>query len=149
VPPEDEHLFYNVRVVGKPPATSGYGTQISLPEYDPNKAFQELNISLQFSEKLASEISTEEELLALLQHIEDSNGDVLLCFNHRVIRGKYEPNSGHVVVFELIDGKVQIVDASPKQPKWRLLDLGILLDAIKQHGNENSGSIWYFMRKQD
>lgn len=150
VPPEDERLFYRVRVSDTPPATSGYGTQISLPEYEPNKAFRELAIPLSFSEKLASQIADENELLKLLQEIEDSNGDALLCFNHGVVRDKYEANSGHVVVFDkLVDGKVQIVDASPRNPKWRLVELSLVFDAIKQHGDENSGGIWYFRRSTE
>jgi hypothetical protein len=145
VPPEDAHLFHNVRVSNTPPTTSGYGTQISLPEYEPNKAFRKLAIPLSFSKRLASQIADENELLKLLQEIEESNADALLCFNHGVIRGNYEPNSGHVVVFDrLVEGKFQVVDAGPGNPKWRLVEPHFLFDAIRQHGDENSGGIWYF-----
>lgn len=132
VPPENTDLFCRVRVSDTPPATSGYGTQISRPEYEPNQAFRKLGIPLRFSERLASQIASAEELLELLQEVEAGDGDALLCFNHGVIRGKYEPNSGHVVVFDkLVDGSVQVVDASPRYPKWRLVGLGLLYDAIK------------------
>lgn len=147
VAPEDEPLFYKARVSPTPPSSAGYGTQIFRPEYEPNKIFKKLGIPLKFSKKLAAELDTEEDLLNELRSIEESGTDALLCFNHGVVRGKYEPNSGHVVVFDrIIDGKVRIVDASWKQPKWRFIELALLLDAIKRHGNENSGGVWRFQK---
>jgi len=147
VAPEEQSLFYNVRVADNPPSTAGYGTQIYNPEYEPNKVFQKLGIPLQFSQKLAADIKDEAALMSELQAVENNNTDALLCFNHGVMRGKYEPNSGHVTVFDrIIDGKVRLVDASWRQPKWRLVEPSILLDAIRRHGNENSGGIWFFKR---
>lgn len=149
VPPEDEYLFYKVRVADEPPVASGYGTNISAPEYEPNKAFQALGIPLSFSQKLATDITTQDELLALLKDIETNDGDALICFNHGVVRGQYEPNSGHVVVFDrIINDQVRIVDASPRQPKWRFIALDVLFDAIQQHGDANSGGVWYFKQTQ-
>ena len=143
VPPEDEHLFHKVRVTQEPPVASGYGTQIQLAEYEPNKAFQSLDIPLVFSQQLISGISSVEDLMTILQKIEADDSDALLCFNHGVIRGAYEPNTGHVVVFDKIIGnKVQIVDASPRNPKWRLIELDILYSAMAQHGDDNFGGIW-------
>ena len=147
VSPKEKHLFYNVRTSEKPPSDAGYGTQIFRSEYDPNLTFKHFNIPLKFSIKLAKQISDESELLELLKEIEDKDSDALLCFNHGVIRGKFEPHSGHVAVFDrVIDGQVRLVDASPNQPKWRLVESSLLFDAIKRHGNENSGGIWYFER---
>ncbi len=145
VPPEEKHLFYDVRTSEKPPSDAGYGTQIFRPEYDPNVVFDHFNIPLKYHIKLAKDIRDEDELLKLLKEIEEKDGDALLCFNHGVIRGKFEPHSGHVVVFDkVIDGQVRLVDASPNQPKWRLVELSLLFDAIKHHGNASSGGIWYF-----
>lgn len=150
VSPEDSHLFYGVRTSPKPPSSVGYGTQIFKPEYEPNKVFSELGIPLKFSQKLAAELQTETDLLEMLNEVETNNIDALLCFNHGVIRGKYEPNTGHVVVFDrVIDGKVRVVDASPRQPKWRFIDSNVLLDAIKRHDNENSGGIWFFETQKE
>jgi hypothetical protein len=144
VAPEDAGLFYSARTSPTPP-DSGYGTQIFKPEYEPNNIFKKLGIPLTFSIKLADAFSTEQDLLGELSDIEQSDTDALLCFNHGVVRGKYEPHSGHVVVFDkIVDGKVRIVDASWKQPKWRLIDTALLLDAIKRHGNKNSGGVWRF-----
>lgn len=145
IPPDVVGLFYQPRISDMPPSTAGYGTQIYNPEYEPNKIFKKLGLPLSFDKKLANEIQDEQALLSELQKVENSDADALLCFNHGVMRGKYESNSGHVVVFDrIIDGKVRIVDASWKHPKWRLIEPSLLLDAIKQHGNENSGGIWHF-----
>jgi hypothetical protein len=114
------------------------------PGYEPNQAFQKLGIPLEFSKKLAAEFDSEDDLLDELRNIEKNDTDALLCYNHGVIRGQHEPNSGHVVVFDrVIDGRVRIVDASPKHPKWRLIEPALLFDAIKRHGNSNSGGIWH------
>jgi hypothetical protein len=147
VAPEDEPLFYDARVSATPPSAAGYGTQIFRPEYDPNKVFPKLGIPLSFELKLASELADEAALRQELEQIEADDADALFCFNHGVVRGKYEPNSGHVVVFDkMVDGKVRVVDASSKQPKWRLLELGLLLDAMKRHGNDKSGGVWHFRK---
>lgn len=148
VPPGDEHLFHKVRVTKEPPVASGYGTQIQLVEYEPNKAFQTLDIPLVFSQRLISGISSVEDLMTILRKIEADDSDALLCFNHGVIRGSYEPNTGHVVVFDKIIGNhVQIVDASPHNPKWRLIEPGILYSAMTQHGDDNAGGIWLLNNK--
>lgn len=144
---EDANYFYNVRSSATPPAESGFGTNISRPEYEPNTAFKRLGIPLSFQMRFASTIASEESLLDSLRKIEADNTDALLCFNHGVIRGQYEPNSGHVVVFDkIINGQVRVLDASPRQPKWRLLGASLLFDALQQHGDNNSGGIWNFFK---
>lgn len=146
VPPEDAHLFHNVRISETPPK-AGYGTRIDMPEYEPNRAFEKLGIPLRFSMQLASTIIDENDLRRLLQKIEADDADVLLCFNHGVVRGAYTPESGHVVVFDrIIDGKIRVIDASPIQPKWHLIELDVLFDAIRQHGDAHSGGIWSLIR---
>lgn len=145
VPTDVADLFFKPRVSDTPPSTAGYGTQIDNPDYEPNKVFKKLGIPLAFELKLANELEDVNDLLDVLQQVESNDTDALLCFNHGVMRGEYKPNSGHVVVFDrIIDEKVRIVDASWKHPKWRLVEPSLLLDAIKCHGNENSGGIWHF-----
>lgn len=145
VPPTDGHLFYKARTSIKPPSAAGYGTQIFNPKYNPNKVFQKLDIPLRFTITLANEIKDSEDLLHRLKQIEQNDEDALLCFNHGVIRGKFKPFSGHVAVFDrVVNGQVQLVDASPKQPKWRLVNAELLFDAIRRHGNDSSGGIWLF-----
>ncbi len=148
VSPEESPLFYRVRTAPEPPSGAGYGTQIFRPEYEPNKIFAKLGIPLKFHLKLATELPNTKTLINTLKAVEDNNTDALLCFNHGVIRGRYEANSGHVVVFDrIINDQVRVVDASPRHPKWRFIESSILLDAIKRHGNENSGGIWFFEKQ--
>lgn len=145
VSPEVSHLFYSARTSPEPPADWGYGTQISKDEFDMNKAFAHLQIPLKYHSRLASDIADESELTDALRAVEEANGDALLCFNHGVIDGEYRSYSGHVVVFDrMIDGKVRIVDASPRHPKWREVEVPLLFDAIQSHGDDNSGGIWFF-----
>lgn len=147
VPVEDKELFYDVRTSDTPPSTAGYGTQILKPDYEPNKVFAELGIPLSFKLKLAGEFDSETSLMAELQDIEAADADALLCFNHGVMRGEYQPNSGHVTVFDrIIDGRIRMVDASWKQSKWRLVEPSLLFDAIQRHGSHNSGGVWRFKR---
>jgi hypothetical protein len=146
IPPEKDNLFYHARVSDEPPSTAGYGTQIFNPIYEPNKVFKELGIPMSFSIELADDIKGTEDLLSKLGAIEKEDGDALLCFNHGVIKGEYKPFSGHVVVFDrIIDGKIRIVDASPNQPKWRLVEPSLMFEAIEKHGNNRSGGIWHFV----
>ncbi len=146
VDPDSEPLFYDVRVSETPPSGAGYGTQIYQPEYDPNKVFPQLGIPLEFTSRLVGEsIHSEDDLMRELREIEDQDEDALLCFNHGVIRGAYEPFTGHVVVFDRVLGSgVRVVDASWRQPKWRVIDSALLFDAVRQHGPENSGGVWRF-----
>jgi len=143
VPLDGGGLFWNARVADTPPSKAGYGTQIYNAEYELNKVFKKLGIPLKVDKILASEIKNTDNLVAILSNIENNNIDALLCFNDGVISGKYEEYSGHVVVFDrIVNGEIQIVDASPKQPKWRLINPDLMLEAIKQHDNTSSGGIW-------
>lgn len=147
VPPDESSLFYSARASDKPPAASGYGTQIFNPEYEPNKIFIDLGIPLSFNLVLASEIASPKDLLDKLLRIEQEDNDALLCFNHGIVRGEFKPFSGHVAVFDrVIDGKIRLVDASPKQPKWRLVEAELMYEAIEKHGNSSSGGIWEFKK---
>jgi len=148
VPPTEKQLFYNTRVADNPPSESGYGTQIANIDYDPNKAMQELGISLSFSITLADDIRDTDDLLAKLETIEQDDGDALLCFNHGMVMGEYVPFNGHVTVFDrIIDRQIRLIDPSPNQPKWRMIDANVMFEAIKKHGNDNSGGIWHFNKR--
>jgi hypothetical protein len=148
VPPEEGHLFYKARVSVTPPSGAGFGTQIMNPEYNPDEIFPKLGIPFVFSQVLAAEIADEADLLDRLHTIEQEDSDALLCFNHGVIKGEYKPFTGHVVVFDrVIDGKIRVVDASWKHPKWRLVEPSLMLEAIQCHGDKNSGGIWHFRLK--
>ena len=146
VPPEEKHLFYDVRVSETPPSGAGFGTQIHLPEYDLNTVFEQLAVPLKYTLRSGNDISDETELLNLLKEVETKDGDALLCLNHGVLKGKFEPNTGHVVVFDrIVDGMVRVINPSFKQPKWQTFEVRVIFEAIQSHV-EHSGGIWYFDR---
>lgn len=143
VPPDQAELFYDVRTSDEPPTAAGYGTQIGKPGFGLNDAFKKLGIPLSFVMHPISAISTPGDLTELLREIESTDTDALLCFNHGVISGEYKPFAGHVTVFDrVIDGNIRIVDASWKQPKWRIVESGLLHEAMRLHGDDNSGGVW-------
>lgn len=145
VPPNVAKSFYQPRISEEPPVNSGYGTQIQTSQYDPNRAFEELGIPLQFTKKLSSLIKNVDEMMNELLRLEDTDIDVLFCFNAGVLySGEYRAFTGHVVVFDrIIDGKIRLVDPDATQPKWRTVKASTLFDAIQAHGDENFGGIWY------
>lgn len=144
VPPEKARLFIKVRTSETPPA-SGYGTQIYLPEYEPNKAFKKLGIPLSFSMKPITEIKTAEQLLEELETAESKDKDVLLCFNHGALIDDPSRDWGHLCVFDrMVDGQIRIIDPSPNQPKWRLVSAEKMLEAMKIHGKRKTAAgLWY------
>lgn len=147
VPPEEVHLFYNVRTSPKPPP-AGYGTQIALPEFKPNQAFMKLNIPLSFTVKPIADIHTTEALLKELSEAEKHDIDVLLCFNHGALADE-DKDWGHVCVFDrVIDGKLRIVDPSATRPKWRLVTADKMFAAMKKHGTRTAAAgLWVLKAK--
>ncbi|MDZ7786053.1 MAG: hypothetical protein U5L95_02940 [Candidatus Saccharibacteria bacterium] len=142
VRPERAGLFYKVRTSEeKPPA--GYGTRIYLPEFEPNTAFKNLDIPLRLKIKPISEIGDSEKLINTLSEIEANNTDALLCFNHGVLVDDREKDWGHVVVFDRVVGdKIRIIDPSPEHPKWRLVSVDKIFEAMNRHGEKRSGGVW-------
>lgn len=142
VHPDKAHLFYSARTLPEPPP-SGYGTQIYLPEFEPNKVFQELGIPLRFDIKSISEIESVDALREQLKLVEAHDGDALLCFNHGALIGDETRNGGHVVVFDrMVDGQIRIVDPSPNNPKWRQVAVEDMFDAMLKHGVQKSAGVW-------
>lgn len=151
VPPDQKDLFYNVRISDEPPTAAGCGTQISTPGFELNDAFKKLDIPLSLTMRPIHTIANAAELVDVLRDVEVADSDALLCFNHGYMKGKYEPFSGHVTVFDrVIDGKVRIVDASWKQPKWRFVESERLFEALRLHGEDTeSAGIWHLQHVAD
>lgn len=146
VPPEDENLFYNVKVSATPPSGAGYGT--SIKNNDPNEVFAKLGIPLAVSFVLADKIFSTDDLIQKLLEIEKSDEDAIICLNDGVTFGEFKPFSGHAVIFDrIIDGKIRVVDPGTSRAKWRTLDAKIVFDAIQTHGVKHHGGIWKFIRK--
>lgn len=147
VHPDRAHLFYNVRISEKRPA-AGYGTRIYDPEYEPNKAFDRLNIPLKFKIQSITEFNSADSLLNAIQKAEKSDVDLLLCFHHGTLIDDPEKDYGHVCVFDrVIDGKIRIIDPSPDQPKWRTVNVKKMYTAMVKHGEKRSAGLWEFKLK--
>lgn len=142
VHPDRKKLFYNVRTSKeKPPA--GYGTRIYLPEFQPNNAFKKMSIPLACKVKVITQFNSPEVILKYLTNIEKGDRDVLLCFNHGVLIDDHLKDWGHVCVFDrIIDGKIRLIDPSPDQPKWRLVSVEKMFQAMKKHGEQKSAGFW-------
>lgn len=146
IPSSEAHLFFRPRAGAEPPTAAGFGTQVFNEGFEFNTVFPKLGIPLAAEIIFSNEIKDEEDLISRLKTIEDEDSDALLCFDAGVFRSD-DTHDGHVVVFDrIIDGKIRIVDASPKHPKWRLEEPEIILRAIREHPSKGGGGIWKFIK---
>lgn len=142
VHPDRKNLFYNVRVSEQKPS-AGYGTRIYDPEFEPNAAFRRMKIPLLFSKKPITEIQSGEELLSYLKNAEDKDQDILLCFNHGALINDESKDWGHVCVFDrVVNSKIRMIDPSPDQPKWKMVDPLEIYNSMLQHGEKRSAGCW-------
>jgi hypothetical protein len=147
VHPKDAKLFYKVRTSETPPP-AGFGTRIYDPQFEPNAAFEKLNIPLSHSIQPISEIGSAAELIAIVKDVEASNDDVLLCFNHGALVNDPNMDWGHVCVFDRVEGdQIRIVDPSPNHPKWRTVDSKQMYEAMQKHGIQRSAGLWHLTKR--
>ncbi len=147
VHPDRKDLFFNARVSEQRPK-AGYGTQIYKEEFDPNICFEKLDIPLSFSKKNIDQYKNANELENFLNNAEEDDLDILLCFNHGVLENDPEKMYGHVCVFDrMIKGKIRIVDPSPSRPKWRLVEVEDMFNAMKAHGDHRAAGCWILSKK--
>lgn len=140
VPEEDKHFFGRVRTGERPPA--GWGTQIYRPQFNINKALKRLNVPFQVRIHSIDKFETAEKLKKFLQDAQKANGDVLLCYENSIIWDR-ENKSGHVVVFDYIEGDdVWVVDPNAKDPKRHKIPIQILYKAMLEHGVKRSAGCW-------
>ncbi len=142
VHPDRAYLFYSVRTsINKPPA--GYVTRIYDPEYEPNIFFKKFNIPLNFNKIPITKVKSPEDILGYLKKVETVDKDVLLCFHHGTLINDPDKDWGHVCVFDrIIDGKIRIIDPSPDYPKWRLVEINKMFEAMVKHGEQRSAGFW-------
>lgn len=148
VPPEDKEVFWRVRVSHTPPSAAGYGTQIQKAQYDPNKAFQKLHISLTFSRKLIDTFVTVGEVRSYLRRVEKEDQDVIACFKYGVLYDT-DQTAGHASVFDHYlsnTDEVRLIDPAPRVAKWRVVPMEKFFRALKEHGPDNSGGFWEIRR---
>lgn len=148
VPPKDKDIFWHVRVSDKPPAASGYGTQIQKPRFNPNNAFKKLNLPLKFTYNLIDEFNSIDEARRYLKLAEKENRDVVVCFKYGELYDT-DQTYGHASVFDRYLPKtdeVRLVDPIPHVPKWRVVPLQKLFESMRDHGPNNAGGFWEIER---
>ena len=142
VPKSEIHLFWNARTGKEPKA--GWGTRIGEKKFEPNAAFKRLKILLRMDLKLIYEFPTLSEFKTYLEKVEKDDLDVLTCFDWQTLFGEGN-HGGHVCVLDKVfleRGEVRIIDPEFKSPKWRIVKLDKLYEAMKFHGKEKSGGFW-------
>ena len=143
---KSKDFFWNPRTGERPPA--GYGTQIGLEEYNPDIAFEKLNIPLRIVVHPVEKFKTEDDFINFVSNCIDEDRDLLVCFNHGTLGGN-EEKGGHVCVVDRIypsKGIIRLVDPSPSQPKWREVEISLLKKAMEMHPS-NSGGFWEIIKK--
>lgn len=144
VRPEDGYLFYDARTSSIPPS-AGYGTRIYEANYELNTAFKNMGIPLRYTLEPIQEITSTEELRKTLLTAESDDANALLCFNHGALVDDDTRDWGHVVVFDrIIDGDIRIIDPSPTHPKWRIVKIEKMFQAMAKHGEKKTAAgVWH------
>lgn len=138
VPETEASHFNRVRTGPKPPA--GWGTRISEPEFEINKALSSLAIPLHI--ELHKELRSPEELSEKLNRIQQAQDDALVCFDYGVLWDK-NVRGGHVCVVDWIaEDAVGLIDPLPDAPKFRQTTVEKLFRAIDLHGPDLSCGVW-------
>jgi len=141
VPKNITKLFWNVKTGPKPIA--GYGTQVG-KKYNPNTVFKKLNIPLKINWNLINNFNDVKDFILYLSKIESKNKDVLVCYDWGKLFDK-KNNNGHICVLDkvyLSENKVRIIDPEYDAPKWRMIEIKKLFEAMKSHGPEKCGGFW-------
>jgi len=143
VPKKVKKLFWDVKT-GKRPA-AGYGTNIQ-SEKRVNEVCKKLGIPLQMTLRHISKFD-KKAFLQYLKGVEETSKDVMVCFDHGVLRGDGNPG-GHVCVIDRVNIKereVRLIDPSPNRPKWRIVKIKKLFQAMQFHGTNKSAGFWEFI----
>ncbi len=166
---KNKDFFWNPRTGERPLA--GYGTQIGLEEYNPDIAFEKLNIPLRMVVHSVDEFELREEdslnkkevgrmdsrlrgndnrkdFVTFVSDCINEDRDILACFNHGTLKGDGSSNGHTCVVDRIYPEKniIRLIDPSPNQPKWRELAIDKFKKAMENHPI-NKGGFWEIIRK--
>lgn len=138
---KNKDLFWHPRTGERP--KSGYGTQIRLKEYNPNVAFDKLNIPLKMVIHPVDKFKTQTEFVDFISICIKEDRDILACFDHGTLSGD-DKKGGHVCVVDrlyLAEGIIRLIDPSPNKPKWRNVEINLLRKAMELHPS-GGGGFW-------
>lgn len=146
VPKKDLKYFWNAITGPKPKA--GYGTRAGEKKYNPNVMMKKLKIPFKFGGRFIDKFSGPEEFKKYLIKAEKKNKDILVCFDWGKLTGeKY--TGGHVCVFDRYypqKDEMRIIDPEYYSPKWRIIKVKRMYDAMKFHGASNSAGFWELIK---
>ena len=144
VPKDELQYFWNAKTGSKPKA--GYGTQIGKKEFNLNSVLRDLKIPLEMTPILVDKFENFNHFMSYVSALDQSKKDILVCYDWGTLFNK-DCHNGHVCVLDKIDLKkneVRIIDPEYKAPKWRIVQLVKLFEAMKFHGNKNMAGFWEF-----
>lgn len=152
VPKNVKRYFWNPRT-GKRGRTvlrpiAGYGTRLFEQNYNPNKIFKKLGIPLTLNLVSIQSFKNFTEFKEHFAKLNKQDFDVLMCFHHATLVNDPERDNGHVVVLDKIyleKSKIRFVDAGRHSPKWRVVTMRKMYNAMKAHPNF-TGGFWEFQR---
>ena len=146
VPEEELAYFWNGVSGEKPP--SGWGTRTGLPQYEVNKALDNLEIPLKCTKILIDSFHSLKEFEDYLGLTEKNDKDVLACFDWGVLNGE-DKHNGHLCVIDrvyLSKSEIRLLDPEYKSPKWKTVSIKVLKEAMEFHGDPNSAGFWEFSK---
>ena len=115
--------------------SSGYGTQIQKPEYDPNVAFRKLGIPLSFLYIPIFSLENSTTFSETVQKALSANQDVLICYHEEKING------GHLILAAGFDEKnLSIFD--PQDGLQKVYPTSYLYERCVIHGDRHMAGLW-------
>lgn len=71
--------------------------------------------------------------------------DDLVCYDWGKLFNKSDNQGGHVCVFDRVSldkNELRIIDPDYNAPKWRVIKIDMLFEAMKYHGQDKSAGFW-------
>ncbi len=141
VPKKDVEYFWNAKTGPKPLA--GYGTQLN-EDTAANKLFRKMRIPLKMKWHLIDRFEDIGQFNSYLKEAKRKDKDILVCYDWGTLFNKTY-HGGHVCVLDKIylnKNEVRIIDPEYKAPKWRVVKINKLFQAMKYHGKDKSAGFW-------
>lgn len=149
VPKDAAKFFWHMKTGKRRPSNlrpiAGYGTRIYEGKYDPNKVFKKLNIPLTMKLKPLKSFKNFTEFKKYLSRLSQQDFDVLMCFHHGTLANDPTRDNGHVVVLDRIypaKEKIRFVDPTRHGPKWQIVTMRKMYEAMKMHPNRKVAGFW-------
>jgi hypothetical protein len=141
---ESTKFFWNVTTGERP--SSGYGTRISNPEFNPNAMFKSLEIPLKMTWSLINKFKSIDDFRGYLSATVVDNKDILVCYDWPTLfNPQLKDRWGHVCILDKVDtekDEIRIIDPSPNSAKWITVKISDMYHAMQVHGEEKSGGFW-------